>query len=218
MAQKQDKLKALRRREMALRATWCRSVAISRGRRWCTALIDVLADYGALGPLPYPTQETLAERLGVHERTVRRWTRELEALGVLDVFVSPPQRDPATGQWCRRQSNRYLLADQRARKAGPACPLPRRRPVKPQEPPTGHECPVTPTQSSTARGPAPQSGGPPELGAMNGCDDLRSPTATHHQDELSAWEPPDQEERARIAAIRAGLRSRLGPTRRHLGR
>jgi hypothetical protein len=209
----QKQVKALRRREMAVRAALCRAVAIRRGRRWCCPLIDVLADYGAAGPsLPYPCQETLAQRLGVDVRTIRRWTVELEALGVLVVLRSYPVRGEG-GRYRQRQSHRYLLADAKAARSGPSCPLPRRR-VKSLSPPTGHGCPPTPTESSTSGGPAPSAGGPTSSTLNKRADSDRPATPTHHPIELAGPQGPDQDERERVAELLAAMRSKVGPARR----
>jgi hypothetical protein len=197
--------KAHRRREMALRAAACRRVAIRRGRRNVCALIDVLADYGAISAsLPFPTQVQLGEDLGVDERTIRRWAEELVAMGVLIVFVSLPVRDRATGRWGRRQSNRYLLADLRARAHGPCCPLRRRR-VKSLGSPTGQSCPVTgPTEVQLGGGGRFKPADPPTTGVVEGgCND-----------ELVAVDLDKRAERARVAELLAGMRATIGPRRR----
>ena len=222
VAQPNRQARRARAKEMAARAAHCRRVAIRRGRRWCTALVDVLAEYGAIGAsLPYPSQETLARELGVDERTVRRWLAELETLGLVIVYRTTPERG-SDGKWTRRQTNRYLLADGKAKGAAPSCPLPRRRlGASALISPTGHPCPVTASQGSTSGGASEGHAAPPPPEEIEpvGMIEWSSPSAPASLEvELSAWKPPDQEERARIAAIRAGLRSQLSPTRRHLSR
>lgn len=77
------------------------------------------------GPLPYPSQETIAARIGRSVRTVRRQLAALEAVGLLAVFRTCARPGGPGGQLVRR-TNRYLFRD-RVAKALKACPLPRRR-------------------------------------------------------------------------------------------
>ena len=51
----------------------------------------------------------MAEELKVHTNTVSAHTRRLEAAGLLTVTRSGPERDGVTGEWCRRETNRYWL-------------------------------------------------------------------------------------------------------------
>jgi DNA-binding transcriptional ArsR family regulator len=187
---------------MALRAAVCRTAAIRRGRRWCCPLIDALADFGAISDaLPYPSQVELSRRLGVHERTVRRWLADLEELGLVLVLRSWPVRGE-DGRWTRRQSNRYLLTDRKAGAAtGLACPLPRRR--SPLLSPTGRGCPVTATESSTSGGALVETAAPPPPVDVGRAE---PPTP--------APQAGDQGEQQRITAIRAAIRSQLGQGRR----
>jgi len=223
-ARRAEGSKAARRaraREMASRAAHCRRVAIRRGRRHICPVVDVLAEYGAIGAsLPYPSQETLARELGVDDRTVRRWLAELEALGLLIVYRCTPERGP-DGKWTRRQTNRYLLADGKAKGAAPSCPLPRRRLVKPLHTPTGHQCPVTASQGSTSGGAAEGSAAPPPPEAIEpvGMIESSSPSAPAPTGvELTGPQLSDQDERQRVAGLLASMRSQLGPTRRRFGR
>jgi len=207
---------------MAARAAHCRRVAIRRGRRWCCPLVDVLAEYGAIGAsLPYPSQETLARELGVDERTVRRWLAELEGLGLVIVYRTQPERG-SDGKWTRRQTNRYLLADVKARASAPSCPLPRRRlGASGLISPSGHACPVTASQGSTSGGAAEGSAAPPPPEEVEPTEmtKLSSPSAPAPIGvELSGQKVCDQEERERVAGLLASMRSTLGLTRRRFGR
>lgn len=233
VAQPNRQARRARAKEMAARAAHCRRVAIRRGRRWCCPLVDVLAEYGAIGAsLPYPSQQTLARELGVDERTVRRWLAELEGLGLVVVYRTEPERDRETGKWRRRQTNRYLLADVKARASAPSCPLPRRRlGASALVSPTGHPCPVTASQGSTSGGAAIGSASPPPREEVEpvGMIEWSSPSApapigvelAGPQDSdqgkpsgLDQWQPPSEAERAAVAAIRAGIRSVLPHRRR----
>lgn len=84
--------------------------------------------------VPSPGQVELASVLGADERTVRRHLVVLEAAGLLMVLRDRPQRDPSSGRWHRRRTNRYVLT----MPAG-------RVPVDlPGRSPTGHARPVPP--------------------------------------------------------------------------
>jgi hypothetical protein len=85
--------------------------------------------------VPSPGQLELAGVLEVDERTVRRHLAMLECLGLLLVLRDAPMRDPATGRWCRRRTNRYVLT------LGSVA-------VDPRQSPTGHGCPVPPCQGN----------------------------------------------------------------------
>jgi hypothetical protein len=61
----------------------------------------------------WPSQATIAARLDMSERHVRRLIHELEQAGWLRVERSAPTRDPVTGRWCRRRTNRYRWAWER---------------------------------------------------------------------------------------------------------
>lgn len=222
MAQVNRQARRARAKEMAARAAHCRRVAIRRGRRWCCPLVDVLAEYGAIGgSLPYPSQRLLARELGVDERTVRRWLAELEAMGIVVVYRTTPERGP-DGKWTRRQTNRYLLADGKAKGAAPSCPLPRRRlGASALISPTGHPCPVTASQGSTSGGAAIGSAAPPPPEEVEpvGMIESSSPSAPAPIGiELSGPQVCDQGERERVAGLLASMRSTLGPTRRRFGR
>jgi DNA-binding transcriptional ArsR family regulator len=209
-----DKGRAQRARTMALRAVWCRRVAIQRRRRHLCALVDLLAEYGSISDaLPYPTEVRMARDLGVHERTVRRWVAELRDLGLIEVRSSRPQRDPQSGRWFRRASNRYVLCDRRARGSGVACPVPRRR-LSVLVLPTGHQCPVTgPPEVKPPGGGRSKAADPPQP-EMTKVADLRPPSATHHHTEPPAPQTRDQGERERVAELLAAMRATVGPTRR----
>ena len=45
----------------------------------------------------------------MHPNTVSAHTRRLEAAGLLTITRSVPERDPGTGEWSRRETNRYWL-------------------------------------------------------------------------------------------------------------
>lgn len=210
-----------RAKEMAARAAHCRRVAIRRGRRHICPVVDVLAEYGAIGAsLPYPSQDTLARELGVDERTVRRWLAELEGLGLVIVYRCTPERGP-DGKWSRRQTNRYLLADGKAKGAAPSCPLPRRRLVKPLDSPSGHTCPVTASQGSTSGGASEGHAAPPppeEVEPAGMIERSSPPALAPIGVELAGPSVCDQEERERVAGLLAAMRSTLGPSRRRLSR
>ena len=57
----------------------------------------------------YGSQLNMAEELRVHPNTVSAHTRRLEAAGLLTITRSDPERDPVTGEWSRRETNRYWL-------------------------------------------------------------------------------------------------------------
>lgn len=83
-------------------------VLIAAGLRSCIPLIEVLAEFAEISDrLPYASQETLAERCGVSARTIRRWLKECEQLGLVKVYRSPAQHK-GDGTW-KRKTNRYLL-------------------------------------------------------------------------------------------------------------
>lgn len=208
---------------MAVRAAVCRAAAIRLRRRHLLALIDVLADYGTLSDdLPFPCQTTMARDLGVNERTVRRWVAELEGLGLIVVRRSRPVRDPESGRWSRKASNRYIVADRLARRSvGACCPLPRRR-LSPLVPPTGHDCPVTayPLVKPEDGGRF-EPAGPPDLvvSAVVELPESSSPSAPAPIGvELAGPQVCEQAERERVAGLLASMRSTLGPTRRRFGR
>ena len=70
------------------------------------ALIDHSDD--TAGPA-WPSQARLARLVGVDARTVRRHLAELRDAGYLLVFVYGANRDPATGRYSRRRTNRYYF-------------------------------------------------------------------------------------------------------------
>ena len=222
MAQPNRQARRARAKEMAARAAHCRRVAIRRGRRWCCPVVDVLAEYGAIGAsLPYPSQETLARELGVDERTVRRWLAELETLGLVIVYRTTPERG-SDGKWTRRQTNRYLLADGKAKGAAPSCPLPRRRlGASALISPTGHPCPVTASQGSTSGGASEGHAAPPPPEEIEPVEIIEwsTPSAPAPLEvELPGPHACDQGERERVAGLLASMRSTLGPSRRRPSR
>src|SRR5262245_37183148 len=103
-----------RRREAALRGSQCQRAAIAQGLHATLAVLCVLADYAAISAdLPYPSQTTLATRCHRSVRAVRYQLAALEGAGLIDVYRSPARRGPG-GRWTR-STNRYLLADRRAK-------------------------------------------------------------------------------------------------------
>lgn len=183
----------------------------------------MLAEYGSLSAsLPYPSQETLARELGVDERTVRRWLAELEGLGLVVVLRTEPERDRETGKWRRRQTNRYILCDGKAKGAAPSCPLPRRRlGASALISPSGHPCPVTASQGSTSGGASEGDAAPPPLVVVEPVGMIGSssaPPPAPIKVELSGRYDCDEGERERVAGLLAAMRSQLGPSRRRLGR
>jgi len=130
MSRKVGRTRHGRRQAMALRASVCREAAIAAGWRHAAPLVDVLADYGTISDnLPWVAQSTMARRLGVTTRTVRRWLAALEAIGVVRVYRSPARPDRWRGGRLARRTNRYLLVERAGRLAhgGTRCPVPRRR-------------------------------------------------------------------------------------------
>jgi DNA-binding MarR family transcriptional regulator len=57
----------------------------------------------------YGAQLKMAEMLRVHPNTIVNHVRRLETAGLLTVTRSRPVRDPGTGEWVRRETNRYWL-------------------------------------------------------------------------------------------------------------
>ena len=137
--------KAHRRREMNLRAARCRQVAISRGYRHATPLLDTLAEFGAISDkLPYASQKTLGAHAGVTDRTIRNWLVILETLDLVIVIRSPAKPTGTAGEWTR-QTNRYVLCDRVARRQPPSSPVRRRHRTAETRAcsPGGNELPVT---------------------------------------------------------------------------
>lgn len=115
---------------------WLRSVH-ERVPRHVLATALALADRSSddTSWVPAPGQLELAGILEVDQRTVRRHLLVLEQLGFLLVLRDAPMRDPGTGRWCRRRTNRYVLTLGRVA-------------VDPRQGPTGHQCPVPPSQGN----------------------------------------------------------------------
>jgi DNA-binding transcriptional ArsR family regulator len=57
----------------------------------------------------YGSQVNMAEQLCVHPNTVSAHTRRLEKAGLLTITRVAPERDSSTGEWSRRETNRYWL-------------------------------------------------------------------------------------------------------------
>lgn len=85
-------------------AGWVASTATGRPTR--QTLAAVIAYWPARGRASQLSQAEMAEVLGVCTRTVRRWTKELEAAGLLEVTRHDADNDPYTGR-LDRQTNRY---------------------------------------------------------------------------------------------------------------
>lgn len=62
----------------------------------------------------WPSQETIARAVGRSVGQVRRLLAELRRAGWLFVTRARPERDPDTGRWFRRATNRYGWAWRRA--------------------------------------------------------------------------------------------------------
>lgn len=74
------------------------------------ATLEALLEHSddTAGPA-HPSQARLARLAGVDVRTVRRHLAELRDAGYLLVYVSPADRDAATGRYRRRRTNRYYF-------------------------------------------------------------------------------------------------------------
>ena len=126
------------------RARTCAGVAIAHGLRHCVPLIYELAGWAgwsARGELPHPSHERLGHELGVTARTVGEQIRDLERVGIVDVWRTPARQTEPARTWTR-QTNRYVLCDRRWQ-GFRASPIRRRHCRKPQVGPTGSELPVT---------------------------------------------------------------------------
>lgn len=120
----------------------CRRYAEARGLRHTTMVLEIIGEFAGISEaLPYPSQETMARRCGVHVRTVRRWLAKLEHVGAITVYRARARR-VGGGQYTR-QTNRYRLNDVAARQAPEVWPVPRRRRKSPAFSPRGHQCPQT---------------------------------------------------------------------------
>lgn len=115
----------------ARRARYVTAV-VRRARPGPAALADLLAGFRARGQGAWPSQAWMAARLNVTVRTIRRWTNELEAAGVVDVTRRRPHHHHLTGQF-RRRTNRYRCRFANE-KRGPMT-------GKDQVTPSGHSCP-----------------------------------------------------------------------------
>ena len=170
------------------------------GYRQVCPLIDQIADYASLSTkLPYPSQATLAQEIGVSERQVRRWTIALELLGILVVYRSRPIRE-RDGTY-KRQTNRYLLCDRRAGHAPATCPLPRRHrknPTNTQDSPTGHQCPLTP-HGVESLGVVTKADGPPRAEFDQSVDVI------HHETDQQAAPTPTADALAHIKSLRSRI-------------
>jgi DNA-binding MarR family transcriptional regulator len=78
--------------------------------RAALATLEALLEHSndAADPV-FPGQRRLAKLAHVSVRTVQRHLRELHEAGYLKVYCSPAQRDPATGRYYRRKTNRYYF-------------------------------------------------------------------------------------------------------------
>ena len=78
--------------------------------RSAIATLDALLEFSndSAGPV-FPGQKRLARDTEQSTRTVQRHVRELREAGYLAVYCYPPERDPETGQWRRRKTNRYYF-------------------------------------------------------------------------------------------------------------
>lgn len=96
------------------------------GLRRQAVLLPILASYARRYPgrFPYPSQVTMAARVGVTRETVTRWLGDLERAGLVAVWRTCAAPGGPGGQLTRR-SNRYLLLATAA--LVKACPVPRRR-------------------------------------------------------------------------------------------
>lgn len=227
---KQAKQAKQARREAAVRAAVCRSVATRAGYRHVGPLVDKLAELTALGPLPYCSQTYLARELGVCERTVRYWLAALERLHCVQVYRSKAYSTDGGQSWTRR-TNRYRLTDRLARRGqGLALPLPyslsravrfqnqsgnalpvssrsgsiRRAPSGPRRPASGYR--------HTPRNPERSAAQPPAVFEAPAVLDLPQVPQDVARRELAAA-------RAAIAQARAAARARLadqGPEPRRL--
>jgi DNA-binding transcriptional ArsR family regulator len=78
--------------------------------RAALATLEALLEHSndAADPV-FPGQRRLAKLAHVSVRTVQRHLRELHEAGYLKVYCSPARRDPATGRYYRRKTNRYYF-------------------------------------------------------------------------------------------------------------
>lgn len=133
-------------------ARYVTSVA-RRGRPTRATLAELLVSFRARGRAAHPSQRWLANKLGVCERTIRRWTKSLEADGSLDVQRHAAHHDPISGRW-RRRTNRYRCRFANAKRTP--------RPGDVQVRPSGHSCPQdAPHGAGDVAGPAPVGADPP---------------------------------------------------------
>jgi DNA-binding MarR family transcriptional regulator len=78
--------------------------------RAALATLEALLEHSndAADPV-FPGQRRLAKLAHVSVRTVQRHLRELHEAGYLKVYCSPARRDPVTGRYYRRKTNRYYF-------------------------------------------------------------------------------------------------------------
>ncbi len=78
--------------------------------RAALATLEALLEHSndAADPV-FPGQRRLAKLAHVSVRTVQRHLRELHKAGYLKVYCYPARRDPATGRYYRRKTNRYYF-------------------------------------------------------------------------------------------------------------
>lgn len=115
----------------ARRARYVAAV-VRRARPGPAALADVLAGFRARDRGAWPSQKWLAGTLNVSVRTIHRWTKELEAAGVVDVERRRPHHHHLTGQF-RRRTNRYRCRFANEKRG----PMTGKNLVRP----SGHSCP-----------------------------------------------------------------------------
>ena len=73
-------------------------------------VLDALASYSDDSAKPcWPSQEVVANQVGLCTRTVSRSVARLEAAGYLAVLRAKPERDRSSGRFRRRHTNRYCL-------------------------------------------------------------------------------------------------------------
>ena len=66
----------------------------------------------------WPSQLRVAKLTHVHVRTVQRHVKELKDAGYLLIFGSRAVRDPATGRWHRKKTNRYYFCTPKSQAVG----------------------------------------------------------------------------------------------------
>lgn len=90
----------------ARRARYVAHVVHHAPRPTPATLAQLLDGFRVRRQAAWPSQQWLATELGVSVRTIRRWTDQLVAEGVLKVTKHNPHHDHITGRW-RRRTHRY---------------------------------------------------------------------------------------------------------------